>query len=50
MGHTWVTEGGKVDDGLDCLRTPHKGEKDVNICHEFDNYMRKLFEVEPPLL
>ena len=24
-------------------------EKDVNICNEFDNYMRELFEVEPPL-
>ena len=48
-GHTWVTEDGKVDDELDCLRTPNKGEKDVNIGNEFDIYMRELFEVEPSL-
>ena len=22
--------------------TPNKGDKDVNICNEFDNYMREL--------
>ena len=48
-GHTWVAKDGKIDDELDCLRTPNKGEKDVNIGNEFDNYMRELFEVEPPL-
>ena len=48
-GYTWVTEDGKVDDGLDYLRTHSKGEKDLNICNEFDNYMRGLFAVEPSL-
>ncbi|XP_052105827.1 dynein axonemal heavy chain 6-like isoform X2 [Mytilus californianus] len=30
-------------------RGQDKVEKDINICNEFDNFMRELFEVEPPL-
>jgi hypothetical protein len=30
-------------------RGTDKVEKDINICNEFDNFMRELFEVEPPL-
>lgn len=24
-------------------------EKNIDICHEFDNFVREIFEVEPPL-
>ncbi|KAH3851244.1 hypothetical protein DPMN_093724, partial [Dreissena polymorpha] len=30
-------------------RGQEKVDKEVNICNEFDNFMRELFEVEPPL-
>lgn len=30
-------------------RGTDKVERDINICNEFDNFMRELFEVEPPL-
>ena len=35
---------------LDCFEE-NRGRvgDDVNICNEFDNFMRELFEVEPPL-
>ncbi|XP_071080158.1 dynein axonemal heavy chain 6-like [Haliotis cracherodii] len=30
-------------------RGSDKVDKDINICNEFDNFMRELFEIEPPL-
>ena len=40
-------EDGDDDDMI--RRGQDKGERDTNICNEFDNFMHELFEVEPPL-
>lgn len=37
------------EDDMGSRRGQDKGEKELNICNEFDNFMRELFEVEPPL-
>lgn len=40
-------EDGDDDDMI--RRGQDRGERDANICNEFDNFMHELFEVEPPL-
>ena len=54
FAYTWSIGGNfkrqeDMDEDDSSRRGPEKVEKDVNICNEFDNYMRELFEVEPPL-
>ena len=54
FAYTWSIGGNfkrqeDIDEDDSSRRGPEKGEKDVNICNEFDNFMRELFEVEPPL-
>ena len=54
FAYTWSIGGNfkrqeDIDEDDSSRRGPEKGEKDINICNEFDNFMRELFEVEPPL-
>ena len=37
------------EDDMGSRRGQEKAEKELNICNEFDNFMREMFEVEPPL-
>lgn len=37
------------EDDMGSRRGQEKVEKELNICNEFDNFMREMFEVEPPL-
>ncbi|KAL4237693.1 Dynein heavy chain 14 [Mactra antiquata] len=37
------------EDDMGSRRGQDKVEKELNICNEFDNFMREMFEVEPPL-
>lgn len=37
------------EDDMGSRRGQEKAEKELNICNEFDNFMREIFEVEPPL-
>lgn len=37
------------EDDMSSRRGQEVPEKELNICNEFDNFMREMFEVEPPL-
>ncbi|WAR20146.1 DYH6-like protein, partial [Mya arenaria] len=37
------------EDDMGSRRGQERKETEVNICNEFDNFMREIFEVEPPL-
>ncbi|XP_041352994.1 dynein heavy chain 6, axonemal-like isoform X2 [Gigantopelta aegis] len=49
MGGTLKRQEDSDDDDTVNRRGADKMEREVNICFEFDNFVREVFEIEPPL-
>ena len=49
MGGTFKRQEDGDDDDTVNRRGADKTEREVNICFEFDNFVREVFEIEPPL-
>ena len=49
LGGNYKRQEDMDEDDMGSRRGQEKAEKELNICNEFDNFMRELFEVEPPM-